>query len=250
MQEQHINAAYRLHEILRRAAQQKDDEKTHKVWAATLGIEEENQHRRVAEISSALSLMHSEVEVLRAQMQQTEFSEPLYEPYLRKAESAISSQSLSSQWRGFKQYITPDVLLSLKWCSEALPSDEELIAQEEWQSLVNEVNGLEEQLEAADLPPSIKALIAKHIDLIRKALRSYGIVGVKAIKEAVHRAAGELIEHKELIQQHKDSEEVSRFGRIWQRTSQIADGVLKVDKVLKAGGRVWALIKPIFDSGS
>ena len=246
-----MNSAQRLYELLAEASQAGDSDKTRDVWAKAFHLPEEYQGPKLnAEVSMKLSALHQELEALRASMNDTFVPEEVFEPPLRKVESAISPTNIGAQWRSFSKHITPEVLLSLRYNSAILGVQERPIDEDELDSLIEEVRELEQKLKEADLSPAVKALIERHVESIMFALSDYRIKGASAIKEAVHKAAGDLIEHKEDIATSRDSEAVTRLGQLWFRVTQIGDSVVKADRAIESGKRMWALIEPVFKSGS
>lgn len=242
-----MNSAYRLSEIVQAALKAPEKTSTVDVWASIFDIDVTDKHEKISTVSSLLSALHSELNLVRRQMDETDFSESLYKPYLRKVENAISGQSLSTPWQSFKQNLTPDAVLALRFCSEILPKQEDPIAEEDRDEILDTISKLEDLLANTSLSPSIVNLIHNQIGLIRRALGEYSIIGIKAVKKAVHTATGELVEHQEEVRQNAASEEMSLLRKILEKTSKTADGVIKTDKAISAGGNILSLIYDTFD---
>lgn len=245
-----MNVAQRLFDLLHEAAREPEKTRTRDVWAKVFGIPDEYQeHKLVAEVSMRLSGLHQETEALHTLMLETEVPREVFEPPLRKVEAAISATNIGAPWQTFKRHITPEVLLSLRYNSAILGSKERPIDETELENLLAEVADLEQKLTDADLPDGVRVLIEKQLQAIRAALGDYKIKGASAIKDAVHKAAGELIEHKEEIAKSRDSEVIGRLGQLWMRFTQLGDSLTKVDRALESGKRIWELIEPVFKSG-
>lgn len=245
-----MNVAQRLFDILHEASKEKDNARTRDVWAKVFGINDEYQnHKLVAEVSMRLSSLHQEAEALQTLMLETNVPREVFEPPLRKVESAISATNIGAQWQTFKSHITPEVLLSLRYNAAILGAQERPIDEAELESLLTEVAELEQKLAEADLPNGVHLLIEKQLQAVRAALSDYKIKGASAIKDAVHKAAGELIEHKEEVSESRDSEVIGRLGQLWMRFTQLGDSLTKLDRSLESGKKIWELIEPVFKSG-
>lgn len=246
-----MNSAQRLYEILHDASREPDKTKTQDVWVKVLKLPEENTgHKRAAAVSTKLSALHQEVESLHAAMQETCVPQDVFEPPLRKVEAGISTTNLGAPWQNVKNNLSPEVLLSLRYNAEILGMQEQPIDDEEVEDLLAEVDALQEKLSDASLSPDVRALVERQVEAIRNALGDYRIRGASAIKDAVHKAAGEVIEHKESIAENRESEAVSQLGQIWRRLTQLADSLTKADRMLESGKRMWELIEPAFRSGT
>jgi hypothetical protein len=244
-----MNSAQRLYELLNQAAKLGDRTPTYDVWAKVLEIPQGYQRNKlVAEVSARLSALHQEMEALHASMLTTEIPQEVFEPPLRKVEAAISATNISAQWASFKKHITPEVILALRYNSAILGAQENPIGEDELAALLQEVADLEDSLASTDLNAEIKALVERQILSIRQALGDYKIKGATAIKDAIHKAAGELIEHKEIVVANHDSEVIGRLGQLWLRLTQLGDALTKLDSALETGKKMWALIEPVFKS--
>ena len=229
-----MNTAQRIYDILVQAAKQPENASTIDVWSEVLGISEQGKHKKVAEVSLRLSMLHGEVELLSSQMEGTQIPEQVYGAPLRKVEAAITAQNLGAAWKSYKSHLSPEVLLSLRYNAALLGDQEQSISEEEIKSLLDEIEALEQTLTDSALSPEIVSFISKQLASIRQALGEYKIKGANAIKETVHKAAGELIENKELITPNKDSEEIGRLAQLWQRFTQMGDAIIKTDNVLES----------------
>ena len=244
-----MNTAQRIYNLLKQASGHPDKTQTVDVWSSVFGVSSKG-HRRAAEVSSRLTMLSDEVELLEAQMAATDIPDDLYKPSLHRVEAAISTQSLTSSWQGHKSHITPEVMLSLRYNAAILGLQETPISDDELASLLKEVEDLESSLSNSGLSAQVLSFIQKQLTSIKQALGAYKIKGTSAIREVVRRTAGELIEYKELIAQNRDSEEVGRWGRVIQHFTKMGDAIVRTDKVLGSGQHLLEFLKDIFDSAS
>lgn len=157
---------------------------------------------------------------------------------------------LPHTWNNVRQYLTPQNLLSLEFCSEILPDEESVISSEELAEILGLVADLHEAAQSENIPPSLRALLLHHVELIDRAVAAYPITGVKALREAAQTGLGELVESKDAIAEHGNSEEVSKLAKVWKKVGDVADSALKVDKLIQVGHKAWNLIESIWNIGA
>ncbi len=239
-----INSASRLHAVLSQAAGMSTNASSLAVWEQIFQIQEEpSEARKAVLISERLRWLHQQLEIVRTQMKQANISENLYTAAFNNIEQAISTLILPTQWNNGVQYLKPETLLALEFCSEILPDEELLIDPETLEEIRSMVQELEKSLAVTDLPESLITLILHHIELINRALNQYPITGAKALREAARTAIGELIEAKDEVKANNNSEEVAQLGRVWGKINNTADVVIKADKLAQLGSKAWAYLE-------
>ena len=147
-----------------------------------------------------------------------------------------------------RQYLTPQHLLSLEFCSEILPDEESVISSEELAEVLGLVSELREAAQSESIPAGLRALLLHHVELIERAVAAYPITGVKALREAAQTGLGELVESKEAVSEHSNTPEVSKLARAWKKVGEVADAALKVDKLVQVGHKAWNLIETVWNS--
>jgi hypothetical protein len=243
----HLNAASRLYSIFEATHNSsKDTDTVIVVWSRFFKIEELRHPKLVAAVSDRLVKMQFEIELVEKQMQTLGFSESLYQVAIQNAEASISPWLISSQWNSVKQYLTPQFFTALGFCAELLPDEEKLISEEEISEICKSVDELEEVLLSTSLPERLRALIAHHVSLIRKAVEEYPIRGAISLREAGRTALGELIEIKDEVAEHKTAPEIDKLGDTWKRVNNAADAALKMEKIAQLGTKAWTAIQNIF----
>lgn len=155
---------------------------------------------------------------------------------------------LPHTWNNVRQYLTPQNLLALEFCSEILPDEEFLISSEELEEILDLVAALREAAQSENIPPGLQALLLHHVELIERAIAAYPITGVKALREAAQTGLGELVESKDAVAEYSNSEEVSKLAKAWKKVGEVADCALKVDKLAQVGHKAWNLIETIWNS--
>lgn len=229
-----INSAYRVRELINEVRGKQDNTPVHEVWAEAFGIEETDQHKKNFALSRCLADLHDEVELIRFEMVKLGYSENLYSSSLNKCNAVFAVQSLMANWHALKQRITPEVHIALGFCSEILPNEEDLIADESLAELKRMASDLRTSLSESSLPTYTQKIIEKHLTKIDEALAKYKAVGSKALEEVMQSAYGEVIANEAAFEEAKGSEELSKLSSMWQKTKSVLDGVVDTNKRLGA----------------
>ena len=214
------NSALRIKNLLEQA-RSIPNKPVAEVWKEIFNINVEDNNKLHFEVSRCLNLLHDEVEFLRGEMKETNYSAYLYDPSINKINQIIGVHTITASWDGYQKQITPEIILCLGFCSEILPPDEKDVSEEEIGEIIELVNSLEENLIDSDLPPYTKRIIRKHIDKIKDALESYTIIGAKAFNDVVQAAYGEVIDNAAIFEESKDSKEVAGLAKVWQKVKVI-----------------------------
>lgn len=246
----HNNSASRLHGLFSQLQGHTDQTQVLAGWVQAFAITESTPKRQAIEVARRLESVHRELGLVRSGMNQATYSPSLYEGAISSCEDAASPMLLASTWNNVRQYLTPQNLLSLEFCSEILPDEEAVISSEELAEILGLVADLREAAQSENIPPSLRALLLHHVELIQRAVAAYPITGVKALREAAQTGLGELVESKEAVAEHSNTEAVSKLSETWKKVSDVADGALKVDKLIQVGHKAWNLIETLWNSAS
>ncbi|WP_445357599.1 hypothetical protein ACJJIC_18415 [Microbulbifer sp. ANSA002] len=225
-----INSAYRIKSILDKVKSKADKTPANEVWSEVFGLNEPDQHKKNFAISRCLADLHDEVELIRSEMLKAGYTKSLYEPSLNQCNATFAVQFITGQWAQPKNQITQEVLTVLGFCSEILPNEEGLIDQMSLDELRKMAADLREALSDSKLPSYTINIIEKHLSKIEEAISAYQAVGIKALKEVIHSAYGEVISNEEVFKEAKGSKEVNKLSSIWQKTRNVLDGVVSADK--------------------
>ena len=244
----HNNSASRLHGIFNQLQQHTDPMQVLSCWVQTFAISEPTPKRQAFEVARRLDSVNREIGLVRSGMTQATYSTSLYEGALSAFEEAASPMLLPHTWNNVRQYLTPQNLLSLEFCSEILPDEEAVISPEEISEILGLVMELRESAQSENIPASLRALLLHHVELIERAIAAYPITGVKALREAAQTGLGELVESKDVVAQHSNTAEVSKLAKAWKKVGEVADGALKVDKLIQVSHKAWDLIETIWNS--
>lgn len=244
----HHNSATRLHALFSSLQSPSDQTQVLAGWVQAFSISESTTKRQAIEVARRLEAVSRELELVRVGMGKADYSASLYETAIAAFEEAASPMLLPHTWNNIRQHLTPQNLLALQFCSELLPDEESLISSQELEEILALVADLRVAAQSESIPPSLCALLLHHVELIERAIASYPIAGVKALREAAQTGLGELVEAKDAVAEHSKSEEVSKLARAWKKVSEVADGAIKLDKLVQVGHKAWNLIESIWNS--
>jgi uncharacterized phage infection (PIP) family protein YhgE len=237
-----INSASRLHSLLEQVLSEPDSTQVLEVWAKLFAINESNVNLKAALVSEHLRWMYRELDLISNQMQKLNYSENLYTSAISNIEYAISAMILPTTWNVAKQYIRPEYLKSLEFCSEILPDEESQISQDELDNIQELIIDLRSSLSNSTLPPRLLALIKHHIELIERALAEYPISGAIALREAARTGLGEIIEIKDEVSASQDAPEISKLGELWNTVNKYADAALKIEGIAQLANTIKTLL--------
>lgn len=217
------NSAQRLINILEAAIRQPEKNQVLDVWTAVFNIDATlTPQQRSAEIGQHISIVHEEIKSIRKFMDASEFSEHLYEPYIKRAENSLSTLALTNPWESSKRNIStqPTVIYALKWCSEIMPN-EPILDDEDINEIMSGIDSLISQLDSQQLPEPLKSYLEKHIQIIRKSISMYKISGIEAMTNAVKEITPELMLHQE--ENSKIPTEIKELlGTVWRKVYEFS----------------------------
>ncbi len=236
----HINSAYRVYEILKVACNITGNQPICSVFADVFGIPTDDARARILEATRLMGLFYAEVEDAHKRMKATDFSEDLYDNAFQAINSYMAITLIFNPWEGQRHQIC-NVIHLLKFCSEVLPNEEQLVDSETLDQLGQLLNELNEKLKSTELPDYVRAFVVQQVAIIEKAIREYKIVGAKAFKSAVYEGAIHYMEHEEEVSEHTEKEEFSLLGRAWNKVKNVASYGMKAEKYLSAGVKLFEL---------
>lgn len=244
-----INPALRLYLVLQQGAELPENAATLKAWATLFHMEEPYGVKLSIDVSERLLWLNQELEMLEAQLRNSQIDEESWAAELRHIEQALSPVYLATNWDSVKQFLSADMLNSLESWNEILPETETSIKQEELEAILGQTQELENVLDSTTMPQELQLFISQHLKLIRKAVARYRIVGVRALKEAAHSALGEMMDVEETIRANSDTPELRKLIDIWRKTNLLANGAITKDSLLKIDKSPWAYFSQmLFDS--
>lgn len=241
-----INSASRLHSLLEKALNEPDNIQVVEAWAKLFTINESNGNLKAALVSEHLLLVYKELGLISTQMKALNYSETLYTNAISSVEYAVSAMILPNTWNNAKQYLKPEHLTALAFCSEVLPDEESQISLDDLEKIQAIVDELSESISKSELPPRLITLIKHHIELIEQALAEYPIAGVKALQEAWHTGLGEIIETRDDVTANKKSPEIKKLHLAWEKINKSIDSAEKIQRIANFADKAITFIGNVF----
>ena len=228
-----INAAYRLYRILEKAQKAQGNKQTGEMWAELFGLSSPNSRLRNYEVARLVALFAGELEDVKMKIRLTGFGSDLYQKSFEAVEQVIVVDNLFNAWDNYKPILREEVFLALKWCTAAMQSEETPIEEADLTELSKELNELEKSVRHGNLTEQVKVFVLHHIELIRKAIREYPIVGIRAFSQAERDALMHFAIYHVVVRENESTPEVQKLGKIWKKVIKYVDEFSKVLKFLK-----------------
>jgi hypothetical protein len=121
----------------------------------------------------------------------TKFRVTNYSQQLQSVAHALMPNRFYEQWQNSLGFLSNDTLLALNMLADAIGEDEQGLPPDKIEALLTEIAVLEKEVRGSDLDVHLKEFVFMHLDSIRLALRSYPVVGARALQQAFRRAAWE-----------------------------------------------------------
>lgn len=219
-----------------------------RLWGSALGISENADHTHEDEVAAGLTALRAEIELLRARLLDRGCPPQLFDSQTNRIKAIASTTLLGQDCKGVRTEHKNEVRLVLEWAAWTLPDDEDEMPSEEMSSLLAELDGIAVSLDQAGLPPRTRDFIARQIDLIRAALRLYGIRGIAPVKEALERSLGAVAVAGAGVakEQGAISPEgrtlLQKFAGVIDKVAKVADNADKIRKGAEVAGSLGAAV--------
>ncbi len=133
---------------------------------------------------------------------------------------ALDPSGLNNPVSNYSRHIDRYVLSALLWCAAALPSDGQLLTDNDLAGLNAQLRDLRELIETASLPTTLIHFFLHHVRILEDALRNYKVRGPTAFVTAHVSAVQHIAVNHGLIERHKDDIEVraasKRLADVWE----------------------------------
>jgi hypothetical protein len=224
-----IEPVGRLHNLLQAALQQSEQKSIRQVWAAVLGIPENDHAAILFGIAETIILVREAKEAIsRLEGVNTE----LYLKPFPQIERVFSNSNLDRPWNSARSPLDAATMYGLQIGSDAVSrvAPEPALTPDDLTAIQEKVDALYDQVIAADLPQQLRSIVLERLDEIRRALKNYLLWGTKGLARAVERAAGAAWVNSELFRAAADNETVMEFFRLlaWIHSAAKAVGGAKL----------------------
>lgn len=225
------NCAKRILKILEPAVGKDAGLSALQVWGEIFGLSSVEVQQDPHEVVDRVRMLRDEVILLRGLMSATQFSAGLFEPALSAVSHALSVSNLTSPWGNYKQHLLAEHMLALKWCSEAVESEEGL-THTQLQSLLDSLSELRTSVEEDDLPEAVRTFVLHQIDLLEKGIHEYPIRGRRAMADVGRAAVAEAVVVDENVAAATPIKWRAKLASYWQAGLGAAEGSTKMVKLI------------------
>jgi hypothetical protein len=133
----------------------------------------------------------------------------------------------------------------LEFCSDLLMK-ETVLEQPKLDEVKANVDKLFEDIEKADISPSLKKVLLQLAEQMRRSIADYKLFGVKAMKEAYGRFLVESFVHQDEIKAIKDEPLRERLREVWQSYSEAISSAANMTTLIAFSPRATEIVYNTF----
>lgn len=227
------NSGQRILNIAHEALKQNEKLPTAEAWANVLGLEAKTAKSDPHDVNQQLVLLRKELDLLEEKMSATEFSAPLYKPYIKRVRNAVTPGNITATWNNYKQQFTAETILALRYCSEIL-SDEPECDFEELENLLSKLSEFEQNLDSTSVNEPTYRFVKSQIEIIKNAIRNYPVAGGSAIRTAFSEGFSDLNAKAEELRDKEQGEFTTKIGGFWRDLKSAGKEFVEADRIAKA----------------
>ena len=227
------NPAKRVLSCVEKAAKATEKESAAEVWAEILGLDKKTSKVDPHDVTAKLGLLRDQVDLVQSSMSSTNFSSNLYKPHLDKIRKTVTVGNITAGWSNYKSHLSPDTVLSLRFCAEII-NDESEISFDELQKLLSKIAELRAEIESGNVVGPTYDFIISQLNIIEDAVRDYPIVGGSAIKRAFKNGFSDLTERAEDLAGNEEVKATGKLGKIWKDLKSAGGEFVEADKIANA----------------
>lgn len=230
------NSAKRILNILISLQGKSHQTSAAQTWAGILELNESIVNSDPYELNQKLTLIRDELNFVEKRMKSSKFSEELYKPYIDQLKLLVSPNNLAAAWANYAQYINPETILSIRFCSEIL-DNEDTVDFKELNDLLIKIDEFRKSLNKTKLPDSTYQFILNQISIIEKAIKNYPITGNAAIKKAFNEGFINFADKSnefDCVNANENINEKKELFKMWEKLHSIGKAAIEGDKIATA----------------
>lgn len=221
------------------------------IWAGILELDAQSPSIE-DDATACLMALRSEIDLVSAKLSAVGVPLDLTNPGFPRLRSTASPTYLNQSWNGIKGNIqSPECRHAFMWSAWVLRDDEDDDMQvSDKAELLAALDEFEGSLAQSELSPYLRDFVQRQVITIRHALRASKIQGVKPLREAMRKLAGDIkIEDAKFrdaaaTAPAEGKRALTAMAEVVDKAAKICDGVEKVGKfAYRVGGVVNDLIQ-------
>ena len=185
------NPAGRLYHIFHTAQAKADSKDTlGQVWVKVFALNMDDgvkiaEHRRL--------IIHLIDNTKKNIKKRTEINHALYLGSLPDIKKAMEETTNESPWTTLAQVLTDKVMTELSFCSDALSKVEAPVEPADLETITKKVEALQQKIaKHTTCDEEVRELIVSLLEVIRRGIRGYEIIGASALQETLAVCIGRL----------------------------------------------------------
>lgn len=227
------NACFRVYSVLRDAREQDDTIPTLAAWSKAFRVSETKYLDDRHDTLYMLGLLDKQAKIAQLQAKENlDVAPATVEKTFQPVFQATDVIAIAQRWESRKNFITDDLLRTLRGYSRDLPEDSEAINEYELQQVQRDLEEFARRIEEEVANDDLKRFLLNQITIIRKAFLEYDVVGGKAFSDASGRLFADLQrpENIEVYEEHKNSDWMKEAETLCRRVTMLSTTYAAIEK--------------------
>ena len=202
-------------------------------WAEAFGLDVASSKTDPHDVNQQLTLLRHELDLLEEKMLASSFSESLFKPYIKRVRLTITTNNISASWKTYRNNLSPETILALRYCSEIL-ENEPTADFEELEKVLSDLEKFKESINSSSVNGVTYDFVISQINIIEKAIKNYPIVGGAAIKKAFSDGFADLNVRSEDLAKEEETEVTKGIGKLWNNLKTAGNEFVETDRIANA----------------
>lgn len=249
-----MNSAKRLFDLFSAAKANRSQEASFKNWIQVFNLEGEPAEQYEDIGASCMAAVRDELDVLAESLLDQGVPDELFRWGTDELRGIVSPTQFSNGWNHLVDRIGREHLNMLRWADWVLGGDEQEVDAAELAKLIAELDELIAQLEASSLRRFTKDLMLRHLNSVRKSLRTYRARGIEPVNAALNETLGAMSVRTAHVKEdlsQSDPEATGIFSKaanMINKVVKVAENAQKVQKGIDAGIQIAHQVQQIWNA--
>lgn len=239
------NSAARIVNIMVRTADQNTGRTCAQVWSDAFELSPNDDGLQVAEL---LWKLRNELQMTEKALAAENVPAHLYRYAVDALKPMLAVINLSQAWGNIAAGAAEHHVIAFRWAAYVLPDEIHQVETEDLDELKQLLAEFEAALADAVLPPVLFAYLSDQLVAMKAAIAAVVVSGSSDIKAAVRKAVADVHFIEDDLKAEGNataSEAVSKFGRLYKKSAEVAgdfDKLAKVGKLI-GDGVGWVMLQ-------
>lgn len=191
--------------------------------------------------------MKQEIEILKEQMIKTKLSVETYQEVLDVLNNVLNPQILFNNWNVIKTQMKNEILNVLQICSELLPTEEDLIPDEDINQIIKNIDEFEKEIMKGNFSEDLKCFVVEQLVLMRESIFNYKIQGSKAFAKSYFNAQTVFFSNVKIFKDDDSKTVLRKVGGLWNKILAVYNKVGKSHNMLNDGVKLLGAGEKVLD---